>query len=226
MIKIPILLLAAVSSGAAANKKAEVSPLDAFIEEALRGAPSASQASPGSLYSGSSPLTDPVRDLKARDVNDLVTILVAERASAVARGTVKTSRQSSVKANVSALGGTTRVAGPWANLAGASSQSQLDGEGATSRENVLTTTLSARVSHALPNGYLVIEGSKLVEVNSERQNISIRGVVRPFDIGPGNVLRSDRIAQMEVRVNGKGVVSDAIRRPFFLYRLLLGLLPF
>jgi len=31
---------------------------------------------------------------------------------------------------------------------------------------------------------------------------------------------------MEVRVNGKGVVEDAIRRPNFLYRLVLGLLPF
>jgi hypothetical protein len=31
---------------------------------------------------------------------------------------------------------------------------------------------------------------------------------------------------MEVQVNGKGVVNDSIRRPFFLYRLLLGLLPF
>jgi flagellar L-ring protein precursor FlgH len=31
---------------------------------------------------------------------------------------------------------------------------------------------------------------------------------------------------MEIRVNGKGVVSDVVRRPNFLYRLLLGLLPF
>jgi flagellar L-ring protein precursor FlgH len=31
---------------------------------------------------------------------------------------------------------------------------------------------------------------------------------------------------MEIRLNGKGVVADAIRRPNFLYRLLLGLLPF
>ena len=39
-------------------------------------------------------------------------------------------------------------------------------------------------------------------------------------------MRSDRLGQLEVRVNGKGVVGDAIKRPFFLYRLLLGLLPF
>jgi flagellar L-ring protein precursor FlgH len=31
---------------------------------------------------------------------------------------------------------------------------------------------------------------------------------------------------MEIRLNGKGVVGDAIRRPNFLYRFLLGLLPF
>jgi hypothetical protein len=31
---------------------------------------------------------------------------------------------------------------------------------------------------------------------------------------------------MEIQVNGKGVIGDSIRRPWFLYRLLLGLLPF
>jgi flagellar L-ring protein precursor FlgH len=31
---------------------------------------------------------------------------------------------------------------------------------------------------------------------------------------------------LEVQVDGKGVVNDAIRRPNYLYRLLLGILPF
>ena len=55
---------------------------------------------------------------------------------------------------------------------------------------------------------------------------TLLAVARPADIGPDNVIRSDRLGQLEVRVNGKGVVGDAINRPFFLYRLLLGLLPF
>jgi flagellar L-ring protein precursor FlgH len=50
--------------------------------------------------------------------------------------------------------------------------------------------------------------------------------VRPFDIGPDNAISSDRLAELEILINGKGVVQDAIRRPNFLYRLLLGLLPF
>jgi flagellar L-ring protein precursor FlgH len=40
------------------------------------------------------------------------------------------------------------------------------------------------------------------------------------------MIRSDRLAHLEVRIDGKGVVGDAIRRPNFLYRILLGLLPF
>jgi flagellar L-ring protein FlgH len=51
-------------------------------------------------------------------------------------------------------------------------------------------------------------------------------VVRPADIDPTNSVLSNRLAQLEVRVNGKGVVGDAIHRPFILYRILLGLLPF
>jgi flagellar L-ring protein precursor FlgH len=78
----------------------------------------------------------------------------------------------------------------------------------------------------LPNGYLVVEGAKDVQVNSERQTVIVRGMVRPADLSPGNVVRSDRLAQLEVRINGKGIVNDAVRRPFILYRILLGLMPF
>jgi flagellar L-ring protein precursor FlgH len=102
----------------------------------------------------------------------------------------------------------------------------LNGQGTTSRSTTLTTTLTARVTHVLPGGALVIEASKDVQINSERQTITVRGVVRPADIDATNSVQSNRVGQLEVHVNGKGVVADAVRRPFFLYRLLLGLLPF
>jgi flagellar basal body L-ring protein FlgH len=54
----------------------------------------------------------------------------------------------------------------------------------------------------------------------------VRGVIRPVDLDPTNSVASNRIAQMEIQVNGKGVVNDSIHRPKFLYRLILGILPF
>jgi flagellar L-ring protein FlgH len=131
-----------------------------------------------------------------------------------------------MKGSVTAAGGITKLAGPLANLAAASTDTQLAGEGTTSRSTSLSTVLTARVIHVLPGGALVVEASKDIQVNSERQTIAVRGVVRPADIDANNSVRSNRLGQLEVRVNGKGVVGDAIRRPFFLYRLLLGLLPF
>jgi flagellar L-ring protein precursor FlgH len=65
-----------------------------------------------------------------------------------------------------------------------------------------------------------------VNINSENQVITIRGVIRPIDLDTTNSILSARLAQMEVQVTGKGVVNDAVRRPNILYRLLLGILPF
>jgi flagellar L-ring protein precursor FlgH len=218
-------LLVAAALGAKEPTKGQPGPLDRYIEEAARNA-SSQVASPGSLYSVSGRFGDLARDLRAAQVDDLVTIVVADKASALARGATNTNRTSSAKAGIGALAGPTRVAGSLADLARMDSEQQLQGQGETSRETVLTTTLSARVTHVLPNGYLVLEGTKDVIINSERQQVTVRGVARWNDIGPGNLVRSDRLANLEVKVQGKGVVGDAIRRPNFLYRLLLGLLPF
>lgn len=111
-------------------------------------------------------------------------------------------------------------------MAGLTGQNSLDGQAETTRENVLQTTISARVTHALPNGNLVVEGTKEIAVNSERQRVRVRGLLRWNDLSPSNRISSDRLAELEVKVDGKGVVNDAIRRPNFLYRLLLGVLPF
>jgi flagellar L-ring protein precursor FlgH len=90
----------------------------------------------------------------------------------------------------------------------------------------LSTTITAEVTAVLPNGNLVVKGEKEISVNSEKQVITIQGIVRPEDLSPQNSVSSHSVARMEIQVNGKGVVNDAVKRPFVLYRLLLGLLPF
>lgn len=229
---IPIALALALAGALPAKdakQKADPSPspLDRYAAEASQQAQgAAAAASPGSIWTADSQYADLGRDLKASHVNDVVTIVVSESASAVTSGSTKTQRKSNASSSVSALAGVTRAAGPLANLANLGGNSQLDGSGTTSRQTVLTTTLTARVTGVLPNGNLLVEGTKDVQVNSERQMVVVRGVIRPADIAADNSVRSNRLAQMEIRLNGKGVVGDSIRRPFFLYRLLMGLLPF
>lgn len=210
------------------EKVPKPSPLDLYMtQSAARAASSPTwEPSPGSLWNPSAALSDLARDNRASQIDDIVTVVVSEKTSAVANGATKTARSSAANNSITALAGKTNPAGALANLTGLTGSTTLDGQGSTSRGTTLTTNISARVIAVLPNGYLVIDGVKDVQVDSEHQLISVRGVVRPADITTANSISSDRVAEMEVRVNGKGVVGDAIHRPLFLYRLLLGLLPF
>ena len=213
----------ALNGGARKNKVEEPSALDKYIQEALsHGTPAPIQASAGSLWTPASRITDLGSDLRAIQVDDLVTVVVAEQASAVATGATQTSRKSSV---ATALSGSYQAKSAAGSL-NTANDIELNGAGSTSRGTQLNTTLSARVTHVLPNGYLVLEGTKNVQVNSERQLVKVRGIIRPIDLSPGNVITSNQLAQLEINIDGKGVVNDAVRRPNYLYRLLLGLLPF
>ncbi len=77
-----------------------------------------------------------------------------------------------------------------------------------------------------PTGFWSVEGNKNVQVNSEWQTVTVRGVVRPADLAFDNTVPSQRIAQIEVKLDGKGVVNDAIQAAEFPLPALLGLLPF
>jgi flagellar L-ring protein precursor FlgH len=211
-----------------AKKKAAPpqSPLDRYVAEAEARRADSLATTPGSIWIAGSRLADAARDVRASQTDDMLTIVVAEQASAVTSGATSSSRKSSTANAITSLLGIKNPSGPLANLANVTGDTELAGQGSTTRTTTLTTILTARVTAVLPNGGLVVEAAKDILINSEHQIITVRGVVRPADIDFTNSVQSTRLAQLELRVNGKGVVGDAIRRPNVLYRFLLGLLPF
>src|SRR2546426_3929594 len=84
-----------IASGAAKPKKSEPqrSPLEQYIEQTMRGVQSTPESSPGSLFTRTGQLADGFRDLRASRLYDLVTIIVADKASAVSTGVTNTSRK-------------------------------------------------------------------------------------------------------------------------------------
>jgi len=206
-------------------KQPDPSMLDRYVESTKAvGGEAGSITLPGALWSSSARLTDLARDTRASQVNDVVTIVVTEAINAVASGASTTERASSVNSSVASLAGPRAAA--LSSLANISGDQKLNGTGTTTRAANLSAVLSARVVSVLPGGLLLVEGSKNLQVNSEQQIITVRGIVRTADITTNNTVPSNQIADMEIRVNGKGVVADAVRRPNALYRFLLGLLPF
>src|SRR5580704_9466028 len=219
----PLVAMAAPKKKPGSQEKPS---LEQYVQEVNLKSQQSSTASPGSLYTVTGRLADGFRDVRASQTYDLVTILVSDNSSAASTGVTNTSRKSSVAASITALVGPKSATGALSNLANASNNQQLQGQGTTSRGTTLTATVTAEVTAVLPNGNLVVQGQKEIAVNSEKQLITVRGIIRPDDLSPLNSIPSDRVARMEILVNGKGVVNDAVKRPFILYRLLLGLLPF
>ncbi len=220
-----ILSLAALPACRPKSVSSEaITALGNYVTEAksdTRATPSAE----GSLWVRHGRRSDLVRDFKARDINDVVTIRVIESTIANASADAKTSKDSSMSAGFPNLFGIESKIRELPNLVDGKSSSSFEGAGSTSRSSSLRTSVTARVVDVLPNGYLVIEGVREVRLNNENQIVTITGVVRPEDISPANEVLSSAIAQMSVRVHGKGLVSQPIN-PGWLYKILSAVMPF
>jgi flagellar L-ring protein precursor FlgH len=223
-----ILFIALISltAGCASSNARVNDPTDlkGYIENANKQQLE-SERGEGSLWTSHAYRSDLFRDPKARFVNDIVTIKVSESTQALASADAKNTRATAATAGMEKLFGLEKKISELPTMVSGKSDSSFEGKGSTSRATTLETTLTARVIDVLPNGYLVVEGMREIRVNNENQSVYLTGVVRPEDIRAGNVVLSSAVAQMSVRVQGRGVVSQPIK-PGWLYRILTGVLPF
>jgi flagellar L-ring protein FlgH len=173
--------------------------------------------SSGSLWQANS--TGLAEDIKARGIGDIITVLISEQASASKQASTGTKRSSSISAGVPKFFGLEKTdLGTWmdlANLINANFDSKYDGTGATSRQENLQATMSAKVVDVTPAGNLLIEGRRNVKVNNEDQIIVLTGTVRSRDVSADNTVSSALIADARINYSGKGVISDR-QRPGWL----------
>ena len=160
-------------------------------------------------------MADLASDPKARRLNDLVTVSVIENLSAT--GSADSNVDKSSKADVVIPG--TQIAEQLARLFPYTSETAHKGSGATTRSTQLSATVTARVVEVLPNGDLVIEGVREVDINGDRSLVILTGVVRQFDVQSGNVVSSARIGQLQIRSLSQGLIKDSLT-PGWLIRAL------
>ena len=143
-------------------------------------------------------------DQKATHVGESVTIYVVETSSASNNVSTTATRNS----DLSLTGTGTSANKSMLNLTGGvSTGNSFKGEGSTSTEGSITAKLSARVDSVLPNGNLLIRGSRIITINGEEQTIKISGIVRTSDIQPDNSVYSYNISDANISFKGNGIVS-------------------
>src|SRR5262245_6204593 len=167
-------------------------------------------------------MTNLAHDRRARAVNDLITIRVVESITRSGTADSALTKDGPCTVGVGRLFGLQTKLPTMVNpdnLVTGSSKTDVKGSGTTTRAGTLTTQMTARVADVLPNGDLVVEGVREVEINGDRQMVVLTGVVRPTDVSPGNVVFSTQIGQLRIRYFGRGLMKDNLK-PGFLIRFL------
>lgn len=221
------LVLALATAGLAVAKQKPRQGEDRLAEFVQRARASVQTApAPGSLWTSGGLLSDLATDYKARSLNDLIVIKIVEQTTAVADGAVKSQRTLDANSGISAFWGQLGPRNGWQNIFTPHSQQTLNGQAQTSSNSQLTTSLAGHVVEVLPNGALVVEAAREVEMNNQRQTLVVRGVVRPGDIAADNSVLSTSLSNLEVELKGKGVVSDGVRPPNPIIRAILRVVGF
>lgn len=158
----------------------------------------ASSAHAERLYQGDS-WASVASDNKAREVGDIVTVIIYESASATNRVGTRSGKDTS-------LDGGLNVGGISESLS-FGFDSKFRGIGETERSDRFVASMAAQVVEVLPNGDLVVVGQQNLFVNGERRDIAVRGRVRKVDITPENTVASSRLANAEINYDGKGYVT-------------------
>jgi flagellar L-ring protein precursor FlgH len=188
----------------------------------------------GSLWAGETSMNSLFQDFRARNVGDILTVIVKENTSATEEATTSTERKTNAEAEIASLLGTPLNFGmsnflmqkaPFVPSFGSEYKTDFDGEGETTRSGSFQTTIAVRVIEVLPNGNLVIEGKKETRLNHELQYIVLSGLVRPVDITTDNTVLSSKISDARLEYSGSGVISDE-QRPGWARRILDNVWPF
>jgi flagellar L-ring protein FlgH len=208
---------------------------------------SAQPPSQGSLWRGDASRRFLAFENRAKQLGDLVTVVIREKAEAENSSTTDLERTSEFQAdlnsdiqlqtlitrpvrNILKLLGfinerADREPGGSVSIVDAQTESTYEGEGTIERESEFNTTIACVVTEVTPSGLLRIEGERHLTINFETQIIELSGYVRPEDIQIDNTVPSSLVASADIHFGGRGVLSAKQRVPWFT-RLVEFVLPF
>ena len=153
-------------------------------------------------------------DARPGKVGDIITVIVNEKTDAKDESTTDVSKTSSH--NVSDGTGILRfIRGLALDTASATV-----GDGSIERKHHATATLACLVTEVLPNGNLVIEGTRDIRTSEEILQFQLTGVIRPQDVTSDNQISSQLVANAEIAVKGKGIISRT-QKPGIISQILL-----
>lgn len=143
-------------------------------------------------------------DNRARNVGDLLTVVLVESTQAKKSAATSTSKnQDTSLGDISAFGKKVTYG------VGFAGDRNFAGKGDTSQSNSLSGSVTVSVVQRYPNGNLLVRGEKLLELNQGSEVLKLEGIVRSADISTANSISSDRVGNARVTYAGRGALADS-----------------
>jgi len=143
-------------------------------------------------------------------VGDIITVLIDE--STVASANKATNNVDSKRREMNAGAELPGAAGAMGSKSAGISSSN-DGttrqQGDATRSTRYAGEMSVRVVALTKEGNLQIKGTKLVDVDKNKQEMTLSGVVRPSDVSSRDYVQSERVADLQLVYSAKGSLGKA-----------------
>ncbi|WP_324780762.1 flagellar basal body L-ring protein FlgH [Thiobacillus sedimenti] len=147
-------------------------------------------------------------DRRARQVGDILTIVINENTQAGKKAASNGSKTGAVDSSISAVAGL-----PLKTFQGigvkADSSTQYDDKSALNSSNTFSGTITVTVTEVLPNGNLVVAGEKQVAFDKGTEYIRLSGVVQPDTILSGNTVSSAKVADARIEYRSSSKLDSA-----------------
>ena len=145
-------------------------------------------------------------DRKARNVGDVLTIVINESTTTTTAKTTTNSKSGSqnLNAGVGIFG--------FLAAASASGNDSFSANGAANATNAVRAKITVTVTEVKPNGNMVVEGTQSIWQNRDEHKITLRGIVRRDDVAYDNTVPSTQVADATLHFDGKGPLNAKQRQ--------------
>ena len=157
--------------------------------------------------------------VRARNVGDLVTIVIDEVPTLTDSGVYKTEKNSSILENLSNAINTIFKTNLKGALNGTSDTISLSGSTNTQRSLGIQDNVAVKVIQLLPNGNLLVQGKKSLVNANERVDLLVSGIIDPRWIDQQGEISSNQVANLQFAMSGSGTVSRG-QNEGVLYRFM------
>lgn len=176
---------------------------------ALLAAPAAAQ----NLYTKPGARLSTISNLVARNVGDILTVLIQEQTTVRNEERVERSNDTTLAARLDAYSLSSKTFKdnvlPRIDIR---KQQDFNGEARQNTNSDVRASVAVVVIDVQPNGNLVVAGTRTVRVNDETRTLRISGLVRPLDVTLANTIESVQVADARIAITGEGANTRKITR--------------